>query len=98
MTQAELIDAIAAETELSKADIKRVFEAYKQVGYDHFKKNKLESDLVLPGFGKFKVSERAARTGINPQTGEAVKIPKRKVPVFKAGVELKTHIQPKKKK
>lgn len=97
MTQAELFDAIANATELTKADVKRVFEAYKDLGYKHLKKNKLESDFVLPGFGKFKVSERAARMGINPQTGEKVKIPKRKVPVFRAGTELKAHIHPKKK-
>ncbi len=97
MTQAELIEAIAESTELTKADVKRVFDSYKEIGYQHFKKNKLTSDFVLPGFGKFKVSERAARVGINPQTGEKVKIPKRKVPVFRAGTELKSFIHPKKK-
>ncbi len=97
MNQAELIEAISAETELAKADIKRVFDAYKEIGYAHLKKNKLSSDFVLPGFGKFKVAQRAARKGINPQTGASVKIPARKVPVFRVGQELKNHIHPKKK-
>ena len=97
MNQAELIDAIAEATELTKADVKRVFDSYKELGYTHLKKNLLKSDFVLPGFGKLKVSQRAKRDGINPQTGEKVKIPARKVPVFRCGQELKNHIQPKKK-
>ena len=97
MNQAELIEAIADSTELSKADVKRGFDSYKEIGYAHLKKQKLDADLVLPGFGKFKVAQRAKRKGINPQTGEAVNIPARKVPVFKSGTELKNCVQPKKK-
>lgn len=97
MNQAELIDAIASSTEMTKADVKRVFEAYKEVGYKYLKKEKLAADLPLPGFGKMKIAQRAARKGINPQTGAEVKIPARKVPVFRASTELKEHIHPKKK-
>ena len=97
MNQAELIDAISESTELTKADVKRIFDAYKEIGYQHLKKEKLKADFPIPGFGKLKVAQRAARKGINPQTGAAVKIPARKVPVFRAGTEIKNHIHPKKK-
>ncbi|WP_268808948.1 HU family DNA-binding protein [Pseudobacteriovorax antillogorgiicola] len=85
-------------TGMTKTDVKKVFDSYKEIGYAHMKKLKTDADFALPGFGKFKISQRAARKGINPQTGEAVKIPARKVPVFKPGTELKEHIQPKNKK
>jgi DNA-binding protein HU-beta len=45
--------------------------------------------VTLTGFGTFKVADRAARTGVNPRTGEAIQIPARRVPVFKAGKGLR---------
>jgi len=49
--------------------------------------------VTLTGFGTFKVSARAARTGVNPQTGEAIKIPARNVPTFKAGKGLRETVR-----
>lgn len=50
-------------------------------------------DIVLTGFGTFTVSKRKARTGRNPQTGESIKIPAKKVPRFKAGKSLKEAVK-----
>ncbi len=49
--------------------------------------------VTLTGFGTFKVSARAARTGVNPQTGQAIKIPARNVPTFKAGKGLREAVR-----
>lgn len=49
--------------------------------------------VSLVGFGTFKITERGARTGVNPQTKKQIKIPARKVPVFKAGKKLKEAVK-----
>ncbi len=85
MNKAELIDAIAAESKLSKADSKRALDAFIGATTKSLKKNE---KLVLIGFGTFSVAERAARTGRNPQTGKPIKIKAKKVVKFKAGAEL----------
>lgn len=85
MNKAQLIDAIAAESKLSKADSKRALDAFTNATTKSLKKGE---SLVLIGFGSFKVTERAARTGRNPQTGKPIKIKAKKVVKFKAGAEL----------
>lgn len=85
MNKAELIDAIAKETDLSKADSKRALEAFITASSKALKKGE---KIVLIGFGTFGVVERAARTGRNPQTGKPIKIKAKKVVKFKAGAEL----------
>lgn len=85
MNKAELIDAMAADADLTKADAKKALDAFIKVTT-----NALSSGdkLALVGFGSFSVSTRAARTGRNPQTGKELKIAAKKVVKFKPGTEL----------
>jgi DNA-binding protein HU-beta len=86
MNKSELIDAIATYADLSKADADRALNGF----IESIKKSQKKGNPVsLVGFGTFKVSKRAARTGRNPQTGATLKIPARKVPRFTAGKGLK---------
>ena len=82
MNKAQLIDAIAAEANLTKADAKRALDAFIAVTTGALKKG---DRVALVGFGSFSVSERGARTGRNPQTGAEIKIDAKKVVKFKAG-------------
>ncbi len=85
MNKAELIEAIAGASGLSKADAKRAVDALiGEVG----KALKSGDRVSLVGFGSFSVSERGARTGRNPRTGKEIKIKAKKVVRFKAGSEL----------
>jgi len=86
MNKQELIEAIATETGLSKADSKRALEAFTGSVLKQLKKG---NAVRLIGFGTFSVRKRKARKGINPQTGETIKIKARKVPHFAPGSELK---------
>ena len=81
MNKTELVAAIAKKTELSKKDADVVAEELKK-----------GEKIQLVGFGTFEVSERAAREGRNPQTGEAMTIAASKTPKFKAGKALKDSI------
>lgn len=85
MNKTELIDAVAAESGLSKADTKRALEAFVSTTT-----NALNSGerVALVGFGSFSTSDRAARKGRNPQTGAEITIAAKKVVKFKAGAEL----------
>jgi len=86
MNRADLIEAVALETELSKAAAGRVLD----VLIDTIQKSVKNGDPVqLVGFGTFKSTKRAARTGKNPRTGEAVNIPAATVPKFVAGAKFK---------
>jgi DNA-binding protein HU-beta len=89
MNKAELIDSIAAEAKLTKADAKRALDAFIGATAKALKKGE---SLVLIGFGTFKVVQRAARNGRNPQTGKAIKIKAKKVVKFKAGADLSKKI------
>ncbi|RMF13552.1 MAG: DNA-binding protein HU-beta [Gammaproteobacteria bacterium] len=86
MNKSELIDAIAASADISKAAAGRALDAALESITDALKKG---DQVTLIGFGTFQVKERAARTGRNPQTGETINIPAAKVPGFKAGKALK---------
>ena len=86
MNKAELVEAMTQVTGLTKTDTERSLDAFIEV----VKKNINEKEGVkLVGFGSFMASQRKARVGRNPQTGEEIQIPARKVPVFKPGKELK---------
>ena len=85
----ELITAVAAKTELTKKDTEKVLKAFTDVVAEELKKGE---KVQLVGFGTFEVSERAAREGRNPQTGETMKIAASKAPKFKAGKALKDMI------
>jgi DNA-binding protein HU-beta len=86
MNKAELVDAIAKESKLTKADSQRALDALVNATTKALKKS---DRVALVGFGSFSVAKRAARTGRNPQTGKAIKIAAKKVAKFKAGAELK---------
>ncbi|GAL87615.1 MAG: HU family DNA-binding protein [Sporocytophaga sp.] len=85
MNKAELIDAIAAESKLTKADSKRALDAFLNAASKTLKKG---DKVIIIGFGTFSVAKRAARTGRNPQTGKTIQIKAKKVVKFKAGADL----------
>ncbi len=85
MNKTELVNAIAAQANLTKVDAKAALDATLSAIAGAL----AEGDKVaLIGFGTFAVSEKGARTGINPRTKETIKIAARKVVKFKAGAEL----------
>ncbi len=85
MNKAQLIDAIAADSGLTKADAKKALDAFLKVTGEALQSG---DRVSLVGFGSFSVSERSARMGRNPQTGKEISIPAKKVIKFKAGSEL----------
>ena len=85
MNKAELIDAMAAESGLSKADAKKALDAFCVSTTKALKK---DDRVALVGFGSFSISKRAARKGRNPQTGKEIKIAAKNVVKFKAGADL----------
>lgn len=89
MNKAELVAAVAEKAGLSKKDAEGSVKAFTEVIAEELKKGE---KVTLVGFGTFEVSERAARTGRNPQTGAEMKIPASKAPKFKAGKALKDFI------
>src|SRR3546814_9343515 len=88
MNKTELIEHISSKADLSKADAGRALEALIGAVKTTLKK---KGSVTLVGFGTFAVSERAARTGRNPRTGEAIKIKKAKVPKFRPGKIGRAH-------
>ena len=86
LNKAELIEHIATSADISKAASTRALEAAIGAIKTTLKKN---GTVTLVGFGTFSVGKRAARTGRNPQTGDAIKIKAAKVPKFKPGKALK---------
>ena len=89
MNKSELVASMAEKTGLKKVDVEKVLKAFTETVADELKKGE---KIQLVGFGTFEVSERAARTGRNPQSGEEMKIPASKAPKFKAGKALKDMI------
>ena len=85
MNKTELIDAMASNSGLSKADSKKALEGFQAAISGCLKKG---DRCSLVGFGSFSTSNRAARTGRNPQTGKAIQIKAKTVVKFKAGSEL----------
>lgn len=94
MNKTQLIEAVAADSGLSKADSTRAIESLLDTVTKTLKKG---DEVSITGFGKFSVVKRAARAGVNPRTGEKVKIKASKAPKFSAGASLKQAISPKKK-
>ncbi len=89
MNKGELIEAIAKVTE-TKVEAAKVLETTLTAITKSLKKG---NPVTLIGFGTFKVSKRKARIGRNPQTGRAIKIKAKKVPVFKAGSALRKAVK-----
>jgi DNA-binding protein HU-beta len=86
MNKTELVAAIAEKSELSKKDAEKALKAFSDVVSEELAQG---GKVQLVGFGTFEVSERAAREGRNPHTGEAMTIAASKTPKFKAGKALK---------
>ncbi len=89
MNKSELIDAIAADTNLTKKDTEAFLKSFVENVSKALEKG---DDVALIGFGTFAVGERSARTGRNPLTGATINIPACKSPKFKAGKALKERV------
>lgn len=90
MNKSELINAMAAESGLTKVDSKKALEAFMVSITNSLKK---EEKVSLVGFGTFSVLKKGARIGINPSTKEKINIPAKKVAKFKPGMELTAAIE-----
>lgn len=86
MTKAELVTEVAAKSGLSKKDAEKAIAGVIDTITETLAKGE---SVQLVGFGTFEVRERAARTGVNPQTKKKIQIAATKVPAFKAGRALK---------
>jgi DNA-binding protein HU-beta len=87
MTKAAIVDHLATKTELTKKQVNGVLDTLNSLAYKEAKKG-----FTVPGLGKLVMSDRKARMGRNPQTGEAIKIPARKVVRFRVGKAAKDAI------
>ena len=94
MNKSQLIAAVSSDSGLSKVDSARAIDSMLDTVTRALKKG---DEVSITGFGKFSVVKRAARQGVNPRTGERVKIKASKAPKFSAGATLKQAVSPKKK-
>ena len=86
MNKAQLIELLAEQADLSKAQAERALKAT----LENIQEALAKGDAIqLTGFGTFSINERAARTGRNPQTGQPIQIAAARIPTFKAGKTLK---------
>ena len=90
MTKQEFVDEVSREAGLSKGEATKAVDAFLDVVEGALKRG---SEVSFTGFGKFSVSDRGARQGVNPQTGEKIQIPASKVPKFSAGSALKKAVK-----
>ncbi|MCK9379134.1 MAG: HU family DNA-binding protein [Candidatus Moranbacteria bacterium] len=90
MNKDALIDAVASKVEVSKKEIGAIIETVIDKITEELRKG---NKVTLTGFGTFKVSNRAARVGRNPQTGASINIPAMTVPKFTAGKALKEAVK-----
>ena len=90
MSRQDLIDYVAEDTQISKAEASRVLDSILK----GIEKGLIESkEVTFVGFGKFSVKTREAREGINPSTKEKIQIPAKNAVTFKAGKKLKDSVQ-----
>jgi nucleoid DNA-binding protein len=90
MNKTELVDKVAKKVSLTKKNTQAAIDSAVEVIMDAVKKGE---NVILVGFGSFKVIKRAARTGRNPQTGKEIKIPARKSPKFTPGKSFKDKVK-----
>ncbi|HEY5160817.1 MAG TPA: HU family DNA-binding protein [Gaiellaceae bacterium] len=90
MTKQEFVDLVAEESKLTKRDAGAAVDAVLEVVKKSLAAGK---DVTFTGFGKFSVAHRAARTGVNPRTGERLSIAASKVPKFTPGSSLKQAVR-----
>lgn len=90
MTKANIVDIVSQGTGLTKVETRAVIDGF--IATISYALRKGES-VEIRGFGRFQVKEKAARKGRNPQTGEEILIPSRRVPVFKISRDLKRQVE-----
>jgi DNA-binding protein HU-beta len=95
MTQAQIISALADQCDVNKTVVKALLEAMESLAV---KETKRSGKFVVPGFGRIVKSDRKARLGRNPATGETIKIPAKKVVKFRMAKSISEQIVPPKKK
>ena len=95
LNKQNLVDAIVKEVDITKVNAEKALKATLNAISKELKKG---GSVTLIGFGTFSVMKRKARKGKNPRTGEAIKIPARKVPKFKPGKDLRELVAGKRKK
>ncbi len=93
MTQSEVVNHFSEKTGMKRADVKEFFEELSSLASSEVKSN---GEFVLPGFGKLVKSERKAREGRNPATGETIQIPAKTTLKFRVGKSMKDTVLPKK--
>src|ERR1041385_7202879 len=93
MTQSEVYNHFAEKTGMKRAQVKEFFEELANLASSEVKGN---GEFVLPGFGKMVLSERKAREGRNPQTGETIQIPAKTALKFRLSKGMKDSVVPKK--
>ena len=93
MSQSEVVNHFAEKFDLKRAQVKEIFEELSNLASSEVKSN---GEFVLPGFGKLVLSERKAREGRNPQTGEAIQIPAKTTLKFRLSKGMKDTVVPKK--
>ena len=90
MKKSDIVDSVAQKTNLTKTAVEGVIDSMIEVITKAMTKGE---EVTITGFGKFSVSKRAAREGVNPQTGAKIQIAATKVPKFKAGKSLKDSVK-----
>ena len=90
MTKSELVDQVANRAALTKQDAAKAVDAVLDAVEDALSRG---SEVTVAGFGKFHVSKRGARQGVNPRTGERIQIAASRVPRFTAGSGLKNAVK-----
>ena len=93
MSQSEVYNHFAEKTGMKRAQVKELFEELANLAV---KEVKSSGEFVIPGFGKLVLSERKAREGRNPQTGETIQIPAKTTLKFRVGKGMKDTVVPKK--
>jgi DNA-binding protein HU-beta len=90
VTKSQLVDAVAARTDLTRKQAAEAVDAVFETVEDVLSRG---GEVALAGFGKFGVAERGARQGVHPRTGESMEIPATRVPKFTAGSNLKQSVR-----
>lgn len=98
MNKTELIDMVAEKTGLTKKDTGKVINTtidtiIEYLGKETNKSEEERDNVQLIGFGTFELSDRKAKKGRNPQTGEEIEIPPRTVPIFRSGKTFKEEVK-----
>jgi DNA-binding protein HU-beta len=90
VTKSELVEQVADRAEITRSDASKAVDAMLSTVEDALRRG---SDVTVSGFGKFHVSQRAPRAGVNPRTGERIQIAASRVPRFTAGSALKSAVK-----